>query len=367
MLKKILLGLTLVTSFLTVPVHAANSAFPTIKATMLLEHEGFLMWYAKKMGWDKELGIEVDLTILNTNDIEIMDRHREDPSSWDITAVSSIPLIIGSKDMPLEIIAIANDASATTGVYVPKDSDLLSFKGWNSDFPNVYGSPESLEGKTFLIKNLTSSAYMLAKYLEIFNMDFHNIVISDTQISEAVEELNQGNGDGTSIRSPYTYHAQLDNMVRLCSAQDINEEIPLMIMADRNYSKEHEDMVAKFLAVYMRAVEAQIADYRKLIPEYKAFYKEFTGEEFNESFLANDLKSHHVIDLDDQMGLFERKGNRKSTIQKLEATIASSLMLILYDSSNSDFCSTASNVKNPRYVTDKYLKMANRILKNVQQ
>ncbi len=134
-------------------MHAWSFDLPRIKVSMMMEHEGFLMWYAVKQGWDRKVGVNIDLTILDTNGIDLMNRHRIDPSSWDVTCVTSIPLIVGSNQMPLEIIGIANDESNTTGIYVRPDSDILTTKGWNEDFPNVYGSPDTIKGKKFAIKN----------------------------------------------------------------------------------------------------------------------------------------------------------------------------------------------------------------------
>ena len=58
---------------------------PQVKTTMFLEQEGFLMWYAKEQGWDNELGIDIKLEISNTNRIDVMNKHRDNPDIWNIT------------------------------------------------------------------------------------------------------------------------------------------------------------------------------------------------------------------------------------------------------------------------------------------
>lgn len=339
---------------------------PRIKVTMLMEHEGFLMWYAKKQGFDRKVGVDIDLTILDTNGIEIMNRHRENPSDWDVTCVTSIPLIVGSNQMPLEIVGIANDEANTTGVYVRPDSDILKVKGWNEDYPDVYGSPETIKGKTFAIKTLTSGAFMLVKYLEIFNLDFTDIKIVDLAGKDSILALEKGEVDGIGIWSPDTYLAEKKDLKQVTTADDVGVEIPLMFMVDKEYIEDHGDVVAKMIAAYMMAVEAQIENPRSLTKDYQRFLRKYSQFEFTREFCEYDILRHSVIPLETQLKMFEKKAMGKSKVQKLESTIASSLMLILYDSQTSDFVMTSKQVKNPRYITDKYLKQARRILQDAK-
>lgn len=351
--------------FGAIPAQAFD--LPRIKVTMLMEHEGFLMWYAVKNGFDKKVGVNIDLTILDTNGIDMMNRHRLDASSWDVTCVTSIPLIVGSNQMPLEIVGIANDESNTTGIYVRPDSDLLSVKGWNEDYPEVYGSPETIKGKTFAFKNLTSGAYVLIKYLEIFDMDFTDIKTVDLAGKESILALDKGEVDGIAIWSPDTYLADNKGFKIVTAADDIDAEIPMMFMVDKAYTEDHEDVISKMLAAYLLSVEAQIENPRALTKDYQKFLRKYSNYEFSKEFCEYDILRHSVVPLDTQLKLFEKKAKGKSSIQKLEATIASSLMLILYDSHKSDFTMTSKQVKNPRYVTDKYLKQARRILSNLKK
>ncbi|SFS41469.1 NitT/TauT family transport system substrate-binding protein [Succinivibrio dextrinosolvens] len=363
-LLRIVFGVILL-FFSTMQVMAFD--LPRIKVTMLMEHEGFLMWYAVKQGYDKKVGVNIDLTILDTNGIDIMNRHRQDPKSWDVTCVTSIPLIVGSNQMPLEIVGIANDESNTTGIYVQPDSDILKEKGWNEDYPEIYGSPETIKGKTFAIKTLTSGAFMLVKYLEIFDMDFSDVKVVDLAGKDAILALENGKVDGIALWSPDTYLAERKGMKQVATADDVEAEIPLMFMVDKEYTEDHEDVIAKMLAAYLLAVEKQIENPRSLTKDYQKFLRQYSTYEFSKEFCEYDILRHSVIPLETQLKLFEKKGAGKSSIQKLETNIASSLMLILYDSHTNDFTMTSRQVKNPRFITDKYLKQARRILSNLKK
>lgn len=337
---------------------------PQVKTTMFLEQEGFLMWYAKEQGWDNELGIDIKLEISNTNGIDVMNKHRDNPDIWNITAASSIPFIIGSNNMDLRIIGIACDEGPSTSVMIRKGSDILKVKGWNQDYPEICGSPETIKGKTFLVKGISSGAYTLAAWLDIFNLNFSHVVIKDITGPEILKEMENKNVTGAGLWSPDTYESEYIGYQNVTTAANIDEYIPIMFLADNKYIRDNEETVGKFLAVYFRAVEKLREDANQMVPAYQKFLKSYTGRDFSETICLKDLKDHTVYTIDEQLNLFENKDNKKSAIQKIERTLTTGLMLIMKDlPSNNPNIKITNHMKDPNYVTDNYLKIAKKYLK----
>lgn len=337
---------------------------PQIKATMFMEQEGFLMWYAKEQGWDNELGIDIKLQISKTNGIDEMNKHRDNPEVWNITAASSIPFIIGSSNMDLRIIGMACDEGPATSVMVRKDSDILKVKGWNRDYPEICGSPETIKGKTFLVKGISSGAYTLAAWLDIFNLNFSHVVIKDITGPEILKEMENKNVAGAGLWSPDTYESEYIGYQKVTCAKGIDEYIPIMFLADNKYLKDNEETVGKFLAVYLRAVEKQRADANELVPYYQKFLKQYTGRDYSDTVCLKDLKEHPVYTLEEQLNLFENRDNKKSDIQKIERTLTTGLMLIMKDlPTHNPNIKITNHMKDPNYITDKYLKIAKKYLK----
>ncbi|WP_295352914.1 ABC transporter substrate-binding protein, partial [uncultured Succinivibrio sp.] len=223
---------------------------PQVKTTMFLEQEGFLMWYAKEQGWDNELGIDIKLEISNTNGIDVINKHRDNPDIWNITAASSIPFIIGSNNMDLRIIGIACDEG-------------------NQDYPEICGSPETIKGKTFLVKGISSGAYTLAAWLDLFNLNFSHVVIKDITGPEILKEMENKNVTGAGLWSPDTYESEYIGYQNVTTAANIDEYIPIIFLADNKYVKDNEETVGKFLAVYFRAVEKLREDANQMVPAYQ--------------------------------------------------------------------------------------------------
>ncbi|SFS79236.1 sulfonate transport system substrate-binding protein [Succinivibrio dextrinosolvens] len=354
--------------FVTTSVFAdekKSEELPKIKVTMLLEHEGFLAWYAKENGWDKKLGFEIELNICDVSGVEIMNQHNNNFKAWNITSVSSTPLITASNNSSFEIIGLANDESTSTQVFVRSDSEILKHKGWNADYPNVYGSPDTISGKTFYVKRMTSSEYVLAKWLEIFDLDFSDIVVIDKPGMAALDAMNRGTGEGMALWSPDTFDAEKQGYRSVTSARMAEAEIPLMLIVDKDFAAENEELVAKFLATYLMAVNAQEDGYKKLVKAYQKFLKTYADKDYPEDFCLFDLRNHAVFDLEKQLDLFATKGHRKSIINKLERNITSSMVLYLNDNISEESCNIYK-LKSPRNITDKYLVMAKPYLKKLK-
>ncbi len=337
---------------------------PSVKVVMQFEHEGFLMWYAKQKGFDKELGFNLDLTVTTQNGMHIMSERNSNNDAWDVSAVTSIPLIMGSQRNPLTILAVANDESPCTRVFVRKDSDILKVQGWNRDYPDVYGSPETIKGKTFFISHMTSSAFVLARWLDIFDLDFSDVVVMEKKGKAAIDAMNAGEGDGMALWSPDSYDAEIDGYVSASSAQQSGFDIHLLLVADQGFAKKNPDLTARLIACYLMAVNAQEAGYKKLVPEYQKFLKEFSGKDYPESFCLYDLKKHTVYNLRKQLKFFNRDGNRKSIIQKIEKQISSDILLYLYE--NTDQLNQKIHINKIKKTTDKYLRDAKKILSSME-
>ena len=103
-----------------------------------------------------------------------------------------------------------------------------------------------------------------------------------------------------------------------------------------------------------------------IIEEYKEFLEHYRQKKFTTQFCELDIMKHSVLPLETQLKLFESEDGRKSTIQELETTLASQMMVIVYDSKQSDLDKIAKEVKIPRYVSDKYLKIARRVMSDLK-
>ncbi len=340
---------------------SSSSELPKVKASFLLAHEGFLIWYAEQQGWDKKLGFDLDLTISNYNGLALMKQYRHDPNSWNITCTNHVPFIMGGKDVFVEVVAIANDESAATSVLAMENCDIFKTKGYDEYYPNVYGSPESIKGKTFAVKGVSSGIYTLARWLEIFGLDLSDIKLSKFPDSNIVDELKKNKYYGTALWSPDLNDAQKIGYKVVTTAEQLGEILPCTIKVDEKFGHENPELVAKFLAMYFKALQIQLDNVESLVDDYQLFYRNLSGKEYTKEDCLEDLKNHHVTSIDEQIKLFDKQGHRRSWIQNMEKDLTSNTLIILKTLDSNDI-QISNRVKSQKYINGEYIKLAKKYI-----
>ena len=113
------------------------------------------------------------------------------------------------------------------------------------------------------------------------------------------------------------------------------------------FAKAHPAEVAKFMAVYLRAVEWQ----RKHPAETQAYLKQFfdkVGVKFDDKYLAQELNDRPVYSLDEQLKTFTPDAAGKSEILGWWHEVSDFMMSV----------KMIKSVPDPKTnITNKYLKM----------
>lgn len=93
-----------------------------------------------------------------------------------------------------------------------------------------------------------------------------------------------------------------------------------MIVADRKYADANPEVTARFLSVYMRAMNMlQNEPLESLVPEYRRFFLEWAGRDYPADLALLDLQTHPVFNLDEQLAMFDAsKGQSKAQYAQSE-------------------------------------------------
>ena len=78
---------------------------------------------------------------------------------WVYAAMGAVPAMMGALRYDTYVIGNANEEALINRVLVRPDSPIAKVKGWNKDYPDVLGSPETVKGKTFLTTTVSSAHY----------------------------------------------------------------------------------------------------------------------------------------------------------------------------------------------------------------
>ncbi len=327
--------------------HAAE--LTKVATAWMGEQETFPIWYAKDQGWDKELGLDVNMLYFNSG----MDSMNTLPAgSWVFAGIGAVPTVIGALRYDVSVIAMCNDEAQANAVLVRPDSPIAKVKGWNKDHPEILGSPETVKGITVLTTTVSSSHYALYTWLKSLGLTEKDVTIMNMEQASALAAFEYGIGDAVVLWAPLTYVGINRGWQVASTPLETGHVLPLVIVANRTYAEKNPEITAKFLDLYMRGLDhMKNTPIEKLIPEYLRFYNEWAGAEYTEQLAVRDIKSHNLYSLDEQKKLFDTS-NGPSQVQQWFTSLAE----FFADTGRLNRQDLAK-VHGSAFVTNKYLNM----------
>ena len=206
-----------------------------------------------------------------------------------------LPVVVVSADDDAQTIAgalrygayqigLGNDESITNNVYVRPDSPILKVKGFNKAFPEVYGSPETVKGKTILVTTVSSVHYAMSSWLSVLGLKDSDVVIKQMDEPRAGEST-RGGVDPKTLRKAFdtTLALQLrKSQIKLSAEQSksvqalidaaaSDEDLPHEIAVDTHrVADRFAETVSKVLAATVPPDDPErLEQIRKLTAELK--------------------------------------------------------------------------------------------------
>lgn len=287
MLPRLLLAALLVAPPVSPRGHGRGSAHGG--HTWLGDHETCPMWYAKEHGWDKKAGLNVEMKRFASGaDMLTALASR----GWHFALMGAVPAMPG------------NDASDSNGVLLLAGSEAR-VSGWNRQYPQVCGSPQTERGKTFLVTTFSSAHHALKVWLELLGLRDRDIIRNMEQ-KEALAAFERGEGDGAALWAPYRFDALHRGAVLAANMRLCGHGNPVAMVADTRYAARHPDVTARFLGVHLWGIAAiRSTPPEQLVPQYQRFYQQFSHREYSVTLALHDLRNHPVYTLQEQLALFD--------------------------------------------------------------
>ncbi len=310
--------------------------------------ESFVPWYAKKMGWDKQEGLDLQMHFFDSGPAQM----EAIPSgAWVLGSTGGVGQIIGALRYEAQLIGISYMDSKTEAVMVRADSPIMKVKGWNPKFPEVYGSPELIKGKTFLATMITSSQYTMAKYLEVFGLTEKDVVVKNMDNPQALAAFESGTGDFAALWSPMEFIGMQKGWKVAGDLDKCNAQLMTTLIGVKDFCEKNPETVAKFLRMYIRVQQHMRKQGDKMVPELVEFYKEWAGYDMSPEFAKLELELRPMYTLEEQLDAL--KGSPfNSKADKWQESLA-----VFFTSVGKFKPEERDKVQKTPYITDKYLKM----------
>jgi NitT/TauT family transport system substrate-binding protein/sulfonate transport system substrate-binding protein len=340
--------LTLVAS-LVFAAGAFAAAPKKVSTAWLDEHETFLMWYGVQKGWDKEEGLDIEMHLFESG---VAALNALPAGQWVLGAYGGVPGTIGYARYDTYVIGNGNDESLTNAVMVRPNSPILKTKGFNPQYPEVYGHPNDVRGKEILVTTATSAHYAMSNWLRVLGLTDADVKITNIDQAQAVAAFTTGVGDVAVLWAPHMFVGEEKGWKIAATPHTCKVGLPIVLVADKKFADANPETVAKFLRIYLRAVNMlQKEPPASLVPEYQRFFLEFVGMKYSAETALKDLQTHPVFNLEQQLAMFDASKGR-SIAQTWQAEIAEFFTKV-GRLTQDDLKKAGSGA----YATDKFLKL----------
>lgn len=295
-----------------------------------------LEWYiATQKDWWKEVGLQPTMSNFASGAPEIA---AGASGSWDVGGAGNIPAVLGAARYGLMTIGIADEEAAIITIMATKDKADEYVK-----------NPSLMKGKVIPITTNSTghwgAAVCLEKKFGLKTSDYKFVNLSPPEINAAV---TSGRYDLSEVWAPNTYILESTIGAKIiCTGRDVGLPITSNLFVLPSYANDHPALVAKFLAVYLRAVAWQRKHPKETVQYLGEFFKS-VGVNVPEQYLPRELKDRPAFTLAEQLKILKAEADGKSDAQKWSDDVAEFMKSV----------GIINNVPDSKaYVTDKFLLM----------
>jgi len=325
----------------------AQGAPKVLNTTWQAEQETFIPWYAKEKGWDKAQGFEFKLHMFDSGMAQI---EALPAKQWVLGATGGVPMMFGALRQNAYLLGIGNDESVTNAVLVRPDSPIMKTKGANPKFPEVFGTAESVKGKTILCTTISSGHYAMSLWLKALGLTDKDVVIKNMDPAQCVAAFEKGIGDAVVLWAPQMYNGLKKGWKVASDVKKAGGFVPIVLIGDKEYCDKNPEEVARFLKVYFQGIDLIRKDGTKLTPEYTKFLK-WAGLNMTEEEAKMDLELHPVFTLDEQIKMFD-SSKGESQVQVWQKDLVK-----FFTELGKLKPAEGEKLLSGYYITDKFLKM----------
>ena len=219
--------------------------------------------------------------------------------SWDVGGVGSVPAVLGAVRFGLVTIGITNDELKANVLMVRGDK-----------YDAVKKDPASIKGQKILLTSNSTGDYAVQACLKKWGVAKADVQLVNLAQAQIISAITSNNGDFAGVWAPNNYTlAEKGGAKLLCSGYDAGAIVPGALISRPDFAKEKPELVAKYLAVYLRAwawIKANPKEAREMM---KKFYAQ-GGVEISDQGMESEFADRPVFALDEQIKNMDRSAGK---------------------------------------------------------
>jgi sulfonate transport system substrate-binding protein len=282
--------------------NAQGEEKPLVRASHQPCLHGLPSWMAIEDGWVKESPIDMEFIYLPDGPAQ---NEALGAKQWDVGAMGTVPCLMAGLRYGAYMVGVSNDESETNDIWVRPDSPLLETKGWNPDYPDIYGTQEDWKGKKILASTTSTGHYALSSTLKALGLKDNDVAIVHMEQSQAIPAFESGQGDIVQLWAPFSYMAEEKGWVKVSSGARAGATIPGAIIVRKEFADEHPDLVVEWLDLYMRGVEYMENNPDESLDWLYKYFNDFCGLQLKKELLTDEFKLRPLFNVEEQIELLE--------------------------------------------------------------
>ncbi len=268
------------------------------------------LFVASERGWWREAGLAPRFVPYAAGAAQVAAAAARD---WDVGVAGAVATVLGTALAELRLVAVANDEGPAHVLVVRSD-----------DAPTI-AAPQSLRGKQIFVTLNSAAELVLLGCIRRWNVRREDVTTVNLAPAQIVTAFALGNGSAAVLWSPHQHQlAERAAVQPLCSGRDAGVMLPGAIVARGAFAREQPAVLARFVAVYLRAVAWQRANAAEAAALMGRF-AEAGGVALPGAALPALLEANVTFTLDEQLRLFARAGNQPPPLERAFTTLATYL------------------------------------------
>ena len=250
---------------------------------------------ASEKGWWKDIGLEPEFSTFASGAPQVA---AVASKSWDVGGTGSAPAVLGASRFNIVTLGITNDEFAGNALLVRKD-----------ELEAIKKDPKSLKGKQVLLTTNSTGEYAAVACANKWGLDYKNdLKVVNLNQQDIISAFATGTGTLAGLWAPniYTLEEKAGAVV-ICSGKDAGATVPGTLIARRDFAEKNPELVAKYLAVYLRAIKWMKENRDQTIDLMAEFYKK-SGVTLPRKYLAEEIDTRPTFTLDEQLQILKRAG-----------------------------------------------------------
>jgi len=293
---------------LTLAATLALGTAPALQAQTLtpinVSYQPALYWalpfyLATEMNWWAEVGLAPSFSTFPAGAPQIAAAQAND---WDVGGTGSVPAVLGAARFGLVTVGITNDES--------RGNALMAR---NSVIAGLRADPTTIRGQRILLTTNSTVNYAILACLNEWGVSPDEVEFVNLAQAQIITAIIAREGDLAGVWAPNTYTLQeRADSDYLCSGADAGAVVPGALVVRPGFAEDSPELVARFLAVFLRGVEWSKQNPERAREMLVDFYSD-GGVEISDAAVNAEFDLRPTFGLAQQLELLDR-ANGASTV-----------------------------------------------------